>query len=273
MQCPKCNAKCNENAVKCYNCGYDLAEDDFITNLDKVVPTPKSKKKCFSFKNIFKKKDKLPIGKEKKRLIVIVGILSLLVIILAVIFIVILNSNEGKTMFDRIEIGRDITYVESKVEVSFEEESGYAAISNIAEFDSIFESDKLLKFDGINLPEWAICLNYAEDNSVESANFYNFDALEKSWKGVKTTQKFGPTTIEDGMTSKSVSRAMGFKPYLTRKSLDNTTTEYYRYHFVDTETNNDVIYNLIVEYSDIKGKVVNYYANEIDYQSFFLKIN
>ncbi len=273
MFCPKCGAKCSENAASCYNCGYNLNEDDIMKNIDNAV---KTEKKMKSFK-LSKKKDankpaeETPAKKNNFKLIAILSLIAIAIVAVAIlILIAVFSFNKGASIYDDIQIGRDIAYIENETKIEFSPTSKYDAVKDVNNFNYILEDESSISVEGINLPAWAVMLKTGSDKTASSAHFYDFSVLKKTWKGFETSAKFEPNTITYGMTEREVEKALGFDPYCKSKFVDNTIITTYRYYFTDTQTGNDSVYEITVEYSDINGKVKNCEEKEIPYQNFFL---
>ena len=281
MDCPKCKAAVENSAAFCTNCGYDFSSDNIIDTLDKSVSESKEKKikekkeKRYLL-NFKKKAEKADENAKKRRLIIVRAVLiTAAVLIIFAAFVVIaslIKSNEGIKTLDNIPIGRDLAYAESKTGKDFVLISRHTAVADICEFDGIYESDKVVKSEGVNLPEWAVTVQLGDDQSIQKASYYDFAVLQNGWKGQSCSEEIGIDVVEYGMTEKEVERKLGFKPYVVIKDIDNTITYIYRYYYSDTLTGDDVVCNYCVIFNDVDGNVKDVFVREIEYKHVMMRV-
>lgn len=281
MDCPKCKAVVENGIAFCTHCGYNFSSDNIIDTLDKTavdnkekkVKEKKEKKSLFNFK---KKTEKTDENAKKRKLIIVRSVLitaAVLIVIAAVIVIAsLIKSNEGIKTLDNLPIGRDLAYAESKTGKDFVLISRHTAVADICEFDGIYESEDAVRCEGVNLPEWAVTVQFGEDQSISKASYYDFAVLQNGWKGQYCADEIAIEAIEYGMTEKEVERKLGFEPYVVIKDIDNTITYIYRYYYTDTLTGDDVVCNYCVIFNDIDGNVKDVFVREIEYKHVMMRI-
>lgn len=271
MDCPKCKAVVENGAAFCTHCGYDFSSDNIMNTLDNGSEKASSEKKKKD-----KKTEKADEKTKKRKVFIIRAVLvtaAALLVVGAVVFIAsLIKSNEGINALDDIPIGRDLAYAESKTGKDFVLISRHNAVKEICEFDGIIESEKAIRADGVNLPEWAVTVELGEDRSIVKASYYNFTALQDSWKGSFSSEEIPVEAIEYGMTEKDVEKKLGFKPYVVIKDIDNTITYIYRYYYTDTLTGDDVVCNYGVIFNDVDGNVKDVFVRETDYKRVTMRI-
>ncbi len=278
MKCPKCGAEAAGDAAFCGNCGYDFSADNIMNELDKPEEEkPKEKKKPGGKAKAGREKN-TPSDEEKKKKriklrITLIAAAAFVVAAAVIIFVLSLSSTEGEKVLKNIPIGRDMAYAESKTDRDFTLVSKYDAFGSVADFDGVCEADSGIKIEGIHLPEWAVTVTLASDNTIKTAAYYDFSQLQKSWKGHHSAGEIPVTNIEYGMNEKAVERAMGFKPYAVVKKIDNTASRIYRYYYSDDITGNDKVCNFVVVFDDANGTVKDVYVKTVDFCGLMLSVN
>lgn len=282
MDCPKCKAVIENGAAFCTHCGYDFSADNIMDTLDKSENVKKENKKPNkkntkkSIFNFGKKSDKNDESAKKRRTIILKAVLitaaAMILIGAIVVLASVIKSNEGVNTLDNIPIGRDLAYVESKTGKDFVLISRHTAVKDICEFDGILESEKAVRCDGVNLPEWAVTVEIGEDKAVNKAVYYNFTAVQDGWKGNYSSSQIETEVIEYGMTEKDVEKKLGFKPYIIIKDIDNTVTYIYRYYYTDTLTGDDVVCNYCVIFNDVDGNVKDVYVRDVNYKKTMFRV-
>ena len=283
MKCPKCIAAVENGAAFCTSCGYDFSSDNIMNALDtdtndKKASKEKKVKEKKTLKSLFKgkKTDKADENAKKRKLIIVRAVLITAAVLLVTAGIIVIGSliksNEGINTLDNIPIGRDLAYAESKTGKDFVLISRHNALAEICEFDGVFESENSVKTDGVSLPEWVVTVELGEDDSINKASYYDFAALENSWKGNSSSREIAIEEIEYGMREKDVKKKLGFDPYIVIKDIDNTVTYIYRYYYNDTLTGDDVVCNYCVVFNDVDGNVKDVYVRKIDYKRVLFKV-
>ena len=151
--------------------------------------------------------------------------------------------------------------------------SKYDSMKELSSFGSICEADNGIKVEGTHVPEWAVTVSLAADNTIDRVTYYDFSQLQKTWKGHHEPAEISVDAVEYGMSEKEAERKLGFKPYTIIKGIDNTSTYVYRYYYSDEMNGNDVVVNYFVIFNDIDGSVKNVYASKLSYNAFMLSVN
>ena len=279
MVCPKCKNEMKDESAFCTKCGYDFSSDNIMDALDadkkeekKNKKEDKKEKKLSLFKG--KKKDD---GSDKKRRsfiikAVLIAVAAIAVVVGVLLIISLVSANEGRKILNNIPIGRDLAYAESKTGKDFVLISRHDALQVICPFDGVYESENAIKAEGINLPEWAVTVSIASDNTINKASYYDFSQLQSTWKGQSCAAEIPITTVEYGMTDKEVEKKIGFKPYAIVKEINNTVTYVYRYYYEDNLTGNDVVNNFYVVFDDVDGNVADVFAENIAYTEVLMSV-
>lgn len=272
LKCPECGIEIDDNEAFCPECSAEI-----LTAIPDAVP---DKKKADKKTGLFKKKnnsDKELTAEEKKKKLKLIGIIILAVIIIVVGVIIAVNvaasikANEGRKLIGKVPLGRDIEIIESETEMNFVDTSVHGAVGHIADFDYICESEKSIVVGGITVPEWAVVLKKAPNNAISEATLLNFNSIEHNWMGEKTALAIDLSVIEFGSAIKKTERSLGLKPYtIIKNSADNTSVYVYRYHYIDSETENTIVKNLYVTVDDVEEKVVDAKDSQVDYMKLVL---
>ncbi len=271
MRCTECGSEIAENDVICRSCGAEIitvagnsAERDAFDDVESV-DTGKTKKNK-------KKSEKAKRGFVLKIAAAVVVIAVIAVIIVNIVISV--KAAEGRRLFDKVPLGRDVEKISADTGVTFLDGEGsiYGALNYIADYDYICESEKSAEISGIQVPEWAVLLNEDGSGSVNEAVLYNFSVLKHNWMGIKNEAKIDTSVVEFGMKIRDAERAVGLKPYtIIKESGENTTTYTYRYHYTDEADGNNCVMNLYIEVSDVDGQVKNVYDEKLDYLNLILR--
>ena len=247
MTCPNCEAIVAEGVQFCPNCGYNFSPEGKNEN-------PKEEKKKNNIKLIFSIS------------------LVVIIVILIVTILSLLSGSKGEKISATLsdELGKSIAMAEKNSNVELLPSSDYAILKNVVNYDYIVEADKAVKVEGINLPEWAVFIQNDSNSKIDKITYYNFKALQRDWKGQKTSKQIDTGAIEYGMNYKQVEKIVPVTPLAITRSNDDVTTYLYKYYFVDEETKNDKAYYLTVSY-DMDDKVKSITSKENDFISFIFK--
>ncbi|MCM1024525.1 MAG: zinc ribbon domain-containing protein [Prevotella sp.] len=268
MNCPECGNEINGSDVFCGNCGAEIINNGEAVSNETAAEEKRSRRSSKS-----KNSDK------KKTLKIIVRIIGAAVIIAAVIIIIVfvsasMKASEGRKIFEKIPLGRDIDIIESTVETAFigGESSQYGALNHIADYDYICESEKSVNVGGIEVPEWAVLLRKNDGGAVGEAVLYNFYVIKHNWMGSKTAGNLETSAVNFGVSLKSAERTLGLKPYtIVKESTSNTSTYVYRYHYVDGESGNTIVKNFYIVVSDVDNQVKDVRDEQLDYLKMILQ--
>jgi len=241
----------------------DTIENSEIENETKsekkpVKKTPDSKKvkPIENEINTEKKPIKKTLDSQKVKLvkIIAISIISLVVIIIGVIIFTALFGNNGEKVADKLgadklgaKIGSEIVVAEKNAKVHLAIDSASKALNKQGDFDYIYESDKLIKVDGIKVPKWAIKV-VMKDKEVFSVSYRNFNEQKKSYKGEKLKKPITSSKIEIGMTLGNVKELFGISP-LSITYFEDTTEYRYMYYFIN-EDKDEERSEIIVSFDD-----------------------
>lgn len=269
MNCPECGKEINDNELFCDYCGAEI-----LTGIPSENSETKKKKL---------KKQNLPKNEEeksdRKNKLVLAARIAGIAVIAAVIIIIIaavsasIKASEGRKIFDKTPLGRDIEIIATETGAMFAngKSSAYGALNHIADYDYICESENSVNVSGIELPEWAVLLKKS-GNTVDEATLYNFALLKHNWMGSKTAEDIDKAVIEFGTTIKKAENKIGLKPYtIIKESTENTSTYVYRYHYTDAETGNTVVKNIYIVVSDVDNQVKDARVEQLDYLKLILQ--
>lgn len=281
MKCPECGIELNSDAVFCTACGAEILTNEQPAAEQAAVEEKKAAEKKPEKKSRKERKaENAAAAANRKAKLRLAGIIAAAVLAVVVIIIIAVNialavkANEGRKIFDKVPLGRDIDIVESDTGMDFdgEDSSEYGAFNHIADYDYLCESDDSVEVGGLQVPEWAIALNIGYDENVNEAVLYNFNAIKHNWMGEKTATEIDLTVIEFGTKIKNAERSLGLKPYTIIKELESNTSVYvYRYHYVDDETDNTMVINLYVTVDDVDGTVTFVESKQVDYMKLILQ--
>ncbi len=272
MRCKECGSEVAENDVFCGSCGAEIIPGAAEERKSDTVrdESDQSKKKSSE------KKKKESAGRKKA---VIAARIFIALVIIAVIAIIIVyavmsaKAAEGRKIFDKMPLGRDIEKISADTGEQFitGENSLYGALNYIADFDYLCESEKSAAVGGIMVPEWAVLLSEDGSGNISQATLYNFYILKHNWMGEKSAERIDISSIEFGMKAKEAERRLGLKPYaIVKDSTENTETYTYRYHYTDEASGNNRVMNFYVVISDVDGQVKNVYDEQLDYLNLIL---
>lgn len=281
MRCPECGSEISENDVFCGSCGAEIFYVPDASPAEQEIPDKEKTDKKSDPKHKNKKKDRKSSHSAKEKFIAAVRIICVVLIAILIIIIIVfavmsVKAGEGKRIFDKIPLGRDVEKISAETGADFSagKNSLYGALNYIADHDFICESEKSIDVNGIQVPEWAILLNKDGSDNVIRAVLYNFSLLRHNWMGEKTGDKIDASMIQFGMKQKEAERIIGLKPYtITKESEGNTETFTYRYHYTDEASGNNCVMNLYVVISDVDGQVKDVYDEKLDYINLILKGN
>lgn len=276
MRCTECGSEVAENDVICRSCGAeiiftanDVINDNAVNENENIKETARSTKKKSSAKN---RKD----GKNKRALAVGIAAVLIAAVLITIIIICIVSavkSGEGRRLFDKVPLGRDVEKVSADTETDFipGESSAYGALNYIADYDYICESEEDADVGGIKVPQWAVMLDEDGTGNITKVTLYSFGVLKHNWMGVKLSEKFETSSIDFGMKYKEAERKLGLKPYaVVKDSNSNTETYTYRYHYTDTESGNNCVMNFCMVVSDVDGQVKDVSEEKLDYLNLIL---
>ena len=165
-----------ETAEYCFSCGTQLIQPQ--VNLEnREIKKKETFKPVTMFKNI----------KHKK--IICAAALVIVAVILTLLIVSVFSQENGmKIAYNmRQNLGQNIVTVERSAKVHVNTFSAFSAINKPADFDYIYESEKGIVVDGVNVPEWTITL-YAVDTEITKIYYRDYTQQNKNYKGTKFKQ-------------------------------------------------------------------------------------
>lgn len=221
MICPECETLNDDNAEFCINCGAKLEKGNIKNKEEKKKGT----------NNLLK--------------IILVTVAVLLV---AVIVLIIYLSGKNIKGFKTAEklsqtIGQDIIAT-AKI-TPLEEKSVSEALNNIAAADYYYESGKLIKVDGVNVPEWSVGV-YLVQTKINKVTYRDYTVQDKNYKGEKCDNYISFDKINSSMTVDDVNQYMGISPSMITWYI-NSKEYTYRYYYID-DSNNEKAYIITVKF-------------------------
>lgn len=239
MVCPKCHSVNESSSEFCYNCGAKLEET--------------KKKRLFRGGSTSKKK----ISKKNIIMFAAIGLLVIAIIVVAIMFFTSLKSSKGEKIAKKLgsKVGNEIVVAEEYAGVHMSVESKSEAINKIADAKYIYESDEMIKVDGVKVPEWIIKIDMRQD-IIHKVYFRNYKLQDKNYKGVKVDSPVRILKVQEGMTLEDIEDIFGIDPVSITYYED--TTEYeYRYYCLNEDKDEEsynvkVIFDENMKVSDIQ---------------------
>lgn len=221
MVCPKCGADIDDDCEKCMNCSMDFKHiDSNEKNTSFEAKKPQSNKKP----------DKVKLIKAMVMLII-----GLIIVIVGVFIIKAAFGNSGEKIAAKLseKIGTEIVVAEKYAKIHLSPKSKSNAINKLGDFDYIYESDKLIKIDGIKVPKWAIKV-VMKDDEVFSVYYRDYSKQKKSYKGEKIKKSVDVSKIQNGMNLIQVKNIFDMQP-LSITYFDDSAEYKYMYYFVNED--------------------------------------
>lgn len=233
MFCPDCGAQIDDNCEKCYACGKEFrhASDD-DTRKSPSAPAPSIDKK----KKGMKSKLSSAVQKLKKKKITWIIIVSLAIILITLLIALIFHKSNPVGIADKLseKIGEEIVSIEKNAKIHVNTKSASNVINAPGDFDYIYESEKLIKVDGVRVPEWTITF-YAVDNNITKIYYRDYTQQKKYYKGEKLKKECSFDEIKDCSKLRDVEEIIGLKPLSITYYADKTKEYRYMYYFVSDD--------------------------------------
>ena len=182
-------------------------------------------------------------GKLKK-ILIITGIAAAIILIIVIVAIIQHRRNDGERISEKISagLGGSIGAVQQMGGVDLSGQSKYAVINTLLPANSfVAESRKECKVEGVNLPEWTIVCETA-DEKLNTVTYYHYELLEKNYLGTERKSYLDPKTVQNGSDVESAESALGLKPYSISYLADKSQKREYRYCYKDAETGDRTSY-------------------------------
>lgn len=242
MICPKCKANNSADESFCIKCG---------ARLEGIAQKPESTEKSAE-----------PWFKLKNRKVIAIGAGVILVLILTLVLVIVIQTHTSKSeslaQYIAKGIGHDMSDILKLEDVQLSEKSTYSGVTDYIKFDYLSESDKSVTADGVNLPEWLICLT-SDDDKLESVTLYDFTVMEESYKGENTDSEIKLSTFSSGDGITKVQNYIDLDPYSICYESGQTVYTY-KYYFTDTAGNEQARALLVTEqdgdYASSQSKTV-----------------
>lgn len=244
MKCPGCHSVVSEKDKVCHACGYDLTGSISEIKDEKNLQN-KNQKKI----------DKLRQNKQLRMILIIVG--AVLVLLIILIIMLSLASSKGIRKSEKLakKIGQPMTKAADYAGIEFSHESDFAGLSMITDSQYIFESDKKVKINGVNMPKWAVIAEEDIYGNLAEVKYYDFRVLEDNINGFKKKSRLDYTGIQPGTSEKAADKLMDMDPYVVSFTNENIS-KIYKYYCKDKQTENFEAYNVMMSFSS-SGKKVN----------------
>lgn len=233
MFCPDCGASIDDNCESCYSCGKEFKhvsgqEPAQPVAVPKQTSDKKKNKPDNKFSAFFKK-----IRKSKITWIIIISAVIILVTLLIAFF---LRKPHPVDIADKLsqKLGSEIVTIERNAKVHVNTSSASTAINAPKDFDYIYESEKLIKVDGVKVPEWTITF-YAVDNDITRIYYRDYTQQKKYYKGKKLKKECNFSEIKDCSKLRDVEELIDLDPVSITYFVDGTKEYRYMYYFVNGE--------------------------------------
>lgn len=256
MKCPICKVEIPEGDNKCSGCGYTL----------------NSEKKEMKEKKLFFRKKKVEAAaeesesKSKTKLKLIFALIGVLIIALIVAIIVgTVNANRGRRLAEDLSeaIGRSVAVAEKNAKVELIEESDCAAANKLMLRQGasyLYESSKEVEVDGVSYPKWLIYVIFDEKSDISKIEYYDFDVLEKNYKGEKAKAEIDTSQIVLGDKKKDIDKMLKIDPSKIEYTAD-TIKCCYNYYFINDDGDEEAKAFYIMYSSD--EKVISVYRVDL----------
>ncbi len=229
MFCPECGKSIEDNSKVCTECGKEIA---IAPSLDlakrpttKVIGAKKVKKPSNLSEGIKK-------IKSKKAFWII--IIAFAIVLTTLIVAMIIKAPHPITTAEKLseKLGEQIVVLEKNAGIHVSATSASEAINAEMQFDYIYESEKIIKVDGVKVPEWII-LFYADDNKIDRIIYRDFSNQKKSYKGEKLKEQVDFEDLEECTKLKEVEELLKLEPTTILYGDENSKSYGYRYYYID----------------------------------------
>ncbi len=275
--CKKCGTECHDGNIFCEKCGAELDIDILPDNIDDKGNVKTTKPKEAPKPRAPKEKIKLTEAQREARLRTIRGcviVLAAVAIIALVAFLIsFIGNSKGYNAALKVPLGRNVEFAQSETGLTFSSKSSNGMINSMADFDYVCVSEKNVKVNGSEQPEWAIMLTVDDQGMISTVEYYDFTQLKLNWQGRKMAEMLTDQSLTYGMSIKNVNKTLGMSPYYIKRNVSNDSIYCYRYHFTDETAGYDRAYNYYVGFSDTDMSVKSVSFREIDYARVILNAN
>jgi len=240
MKCPGCQSVVSEKDKVCNACGYDLTG-----SLSDIKDKNRNQKRLDKFRQ-----------NKQLRLILIIAA-AVIVLFIIIMIMISLSSSKGIRKSEKLakKIGQPMSKAADYAGIEFSSESDFAGLSMITDSQYIFESDKKVRINGINMPKWAVIAQEDIYGNLSEVKYYDFRVLEDDINGFKKKARFDYSTIQPGTSEKAADKFMDMDPYIISYTNENIS-KIYKYYYKDKQTENIESYNVILSLSS-SGKKIN----------------
>lgn len=244
MKCPGCKSIVSENDKVCHACGYDLTGSISEIKDEKNLKNKNQKKL-----------DKIKQNKQFRLILIIAA--AVVVILIILIIMLSLASSKGLRKSEKLakKIGQPISKAADYAGIEFSPESDFAGLSMITDSQYIYESDKKVKINGVNMPKWAVIVEEDIYGNLSEVKYYDFRVLEDDINGFKKKTRLDYSSIQPGTSEKAADKLVDMDPYIVSFTNENISKTY-KYYYKDKQTENIEAYNLMMSFSS-SGKKIN----------------
>lgn len=251
MVCPRCGTVIDENCEVCYNCQMEFKHAEAEKKPDKSEKITKKDKK-----DKIDKKDKKSLinkiksaEKSKHFKIIAIAFASIVLIVVAVFILIAVFKPNGEKIASKLgkKVGENIVNATKYADVYLSDKSQSKAINKQGDFDYIYESEKMIKVDGVKVPKWVIKVEMKDDD-VFSVYYRDYTSQKKNYKGEKLKSLVEASEIETGTSLKKVQSKLKISP-LSIKYYNDTTEYRYGYYFIN-EDKDEERHELVVVFDD-----------------------
>lgn len=268
MKCPNCGNKVGEHDAICPACGSEMFVDTTLAEkLFSKNPEPMPDDESFEKGSKKQKKQRLSGSKidlHSLKLIAI-AVLSVAVIILGVILVFQMRGNKGEKYAKKASdfIGADFEIASKKLDFKIKQESGYKGLTAVVDYDFVAESDKEVRIDGVNYPEWAILFKLENNKHISEVRYINFKGIKSDIKGVKKEHNVNLDKFTFGSDKASVEKELDMKYYSVSYTKDGEAYIYRYWYENDSGDEQPVV---LTVYYDENGNYKSYTPQLIYHQ-------
>lgn len=278
MKCPKCSFEVGDQDARCPKCGSELFIDTVLA--DKIftngvkpsdisfedesepVPAKKKKQRTKTRSSAKQKKSSFDLGRMKLPIIII---LTLIVLVIVVLLVLSLRATKGEKVAKKAAdyIGADYETVRDKLGAKTKEESAFKGLTAVIEYDYIAESEKEIRLDGVNYPEWAVIFMLDSQKRIQTVKYCDFKNIKNDLKGEKKEHAVNLDKFNRGAKQADVEKELDMNYYSITYTKSGTTYTYRYWYENDAGDEQPVV--LYVNY-DKDGDYVDHSSELIKHQ-------
>ena len=230
MFCPECGKPIEDNLKICSECGKEIPATPSLDSAKRPTTTNMKRKKKVKKPSKFSQEMK----KLKTKKAFWIFIIAIAIVLTTLIVAMIIKGPHPITTAEKLseKLGKQIVELEKNAGIHVSATSESEAINSEMQFDYIYESEKIIKVDGVKVPEWII-LFHANDNKIDRIIYRDFSNQKKNYKGEKLKEQIDFEELEECTKLKEVEELLKLEPTSISYSEEGFKTYGYRYYYID----------------------------------------